>query len=315
MIIRHLAWAFGRSICLALYGTCLLAGQEPPITDIIFSPAGQSVVACSQRGLQIYSWPDLKLQKRVEVVATNLHAVRFSPDGKRLAVGGGNPAEEGMVEIFSWPECVSLDTFIGHDDSVLAVQWIGPERIVSVSLDRQIILWNLAKGEREATLRGHSRGVSSLGILPGDQWVTAGHDRSVRVWDGPTGKLTRTLNQHTGDVHALAICPVVNNQPMVATAAEDRSIRFWQPTIGRMMRYIRLDSTPLDIAWLDGSHLVAACSDGQLRLVNTDQVKLLGVEPAIDGWAYAVACHPESGAIVVAGSGGQLKSMTLPVGK
>ena len=314
MIAGRLVWAIGRSVCLVLCGTCLLAGQEPPITDIIFSPDGQSVVACSQRGLQIHSWPDLKLQKRVKVAAANLHTVRFSPDGQRLAVGGGNPAEEGMVEIFSWPACVSLDTFSGHDDSVLAVRWSDPDHVVSVSLDRQIILWNLKKGECEATLRGHSRGVSAIGILPGDQWVTAGHDRSVRVWDGPTGKLTRTLNQHTGDVHALAISPVVNDPHMVATAAEDRSIRFWQPTIGRMMRYIRLDSAPLDIAWLDGSHLVAACADGQVRLVNTEQVKLLRAEPAIDGWAYAVACHPESGAIVVAGSGGQLKSMTLPVG-
>jgi len=302
-----LSWALS-----ALSLASLLPGQEPPITDIAFAPDGQSLVACSQRGLSVYRWPGLELQKRVDVAADNLHTLRFSPDGRRLAVAGGNPAEQGSVEIFSWPDYRSRVQLSGHDDSVLALQWTGPEQLVSVGLDRQVIAWNLTNGQPEKTLQGHSRGVSALAILDDHQWVTAGHDRSVRIWDGKSGKLVRTLNQHTGAIHAMAACPVVTNRPIVATAAEDRSIRFWQPTIGRMMRYIRLESAPLDIAWLDGSRLVAACTDGQLRLVDADRVELLQAIPAIDGWAYAVARHPQDGTVVVAGSGGQLKSISLP---
>ncbi|MCH2182401.1 MAG: WD40 repeat domain-containing protein [Mariniblastus sp.] len=312
MTNRPLDWPFGLFSLLALGVASLLAGQEPPITDLTFAPDGQSLVACSQRGLHIYRWPDLELQQRVDVAADNLHAVRFSPDGNRLAVGGGNPAEEGSVEIFSWPDYRSLTKLSGHDDSVLAIEWAGPQQLVSVGLDRQVISWDLSRGEPQATLQGHSRGVSAIGILPDNQWVTAGHDRSVRVWNGKSGALVRTLNQHNGSVHALATCPATVNQPMIATAAEDRSIRFWQPTIGRMMRYIRLESVPLDVTWIDGSHLVAACADGQIRLVDTDQVTLMKTMPAIDGWAYAVARHPQDGTVVVGGSHGQLKSLSLP---
>ena len=75
---------------VALLGNVTLRGQEPPITDIAFAPNGRSLVGCSQKGLQVFSWPDLKLQKRVEVSCANLHCLMFSPDGSQLAVGGGN---------------------------------------------------------------------------------------------------------------------------------------------------------------------------------------------------------------------------------
>ena len=67
---------------------------KPPITSVAFAPDGNSVVACSQAGLHVYSWPKLKLRKTIEVAAPNLHDVVFSPGGDRLAVAGGAPAEE-----------------------------------------------------------------------------------------------------------------------------------------------------------------------------------------------------------------------------
>ena len=80
----------------------------PPITSLAFSPDGKSVVACSQAGLHVYDFPTLSLQRTIEVSAHNIHDLAFSPNGDQLAVGGGNPATEGIIEIFSWPEGESL---------------------------------------------------------------------------------------------------------------------------------------------------------------------------------------------------------------
>ena len=98
---------------------------------------------------------------------------------------------------------------------------------------------------------------------------------------------------------------------MVATAAGDRTIRFWQPTIGRMMRYVRLESKPLDIAWINVARIVASCVDGQARVVDTENVKVIQTIPVIKGWAYAVAVHPSDGTIAIAGSDGQLHRVGL----
>jgi WD40 repeat protein len=141
--------------------------------------------------------------------------------------------------------------------------------------------------------------------------VTAGHDQSVRVWDGQSGELIRSLNQHTKPVHAMAVCPISGGRPMVATAAGDRTIRFWQPTIGRMMRYVRLESKPLDIAWISETQIVASCVDGQARVVDAENVKILQTIPVLKGWAYAVATHPNDETIAIAGSDGQLHRVRI----
>ena len=126
-----------------LSATSTLWGQTPPITDVAFAPDGKSLVSVSQKGLQIFSWPELQLQRTVETSSANLHCLVFSPDGSQLAVGGGNPSEEGIVEIFSWPECQSQWKLSGHTDSVLSVAWKGNMNLVSASLDRSLHLWDL----------------------------------------------------------------------------------------------------------------------------------------------------------------------------
>ncbi len=299
----------------SLPGTSLLIGQEPPVTDIAFAPDGESLIACSQKGLQVFSWPKLKLQSTVKVSLANLHCLEFSPDGNQLAVGGGNPSETGGIEIFSWPENQSKIKLFHHDDSVMSVFWQGNHILVAASLDRLLTRWDLKTKKTVKIYQGHSRGVSSVCLLNNGEMVTAGHDQSVRVWDIESGKLIRTLNQHTKPINSMAAWPGSTGKPMVATAAGDRTIRFWQPTIGRMMRYIRLESEPLDIAWINESQIIASCVDGQARLVDAENVTVLRTLPVIQGWAYAIAPHPNDQTIAIAGSDGQIHRMRLQKNK
>jgi len=295
----------------SLFWTSTLCGQAPPVTALTFTPDGKSIISCSQTGLQVFSWPDLQLQKSVGVAYENLHCVAFSPDGHRLATGGGNPSEEGLVEVFAWPECKSEMQLSNHSDSVTSIAWQGNSQLVSASLDRSLTQWNLTTKKAAKTYRGHSRGVSSVCILSSGEMVTAGHDQSVRVWDAESGRLIRSMNQHSMPVNSMAICPASSGKPMVATAARDRTIRFWQPTIGRMMRYVRLDSEPLDIAWISDSLITASCVDGQTRVVDADNVNVLQSIPVLEGWAYAVAHHPTDGTLAIGGSDGQIQRVVL----
>lgn len=287
---------------------------EPPITAVAFVPDGHSVVAVSQSGLREFSWPQLKRQRTIQVAAANLHCLAFSADGRHLAVGGGNPAEEGVLEVFTWPKAKSVALFGEHSDSVRSVAWVGSTKIVSASLDRELKLWGFP-GSASASVRafsGHSRGVSCvLSLNGGETMVTAGDDQSVRVWEVASGKLIRSLNQHTKPIHSLALRPPVGGLPMVASAAGDRTIKFWQPTIGRMVRYVRLDSMPLCIAWVDEDRIAAACVDGRVRIVDSNEVRVLQELDGINGWAYALAVHPAGNAIVVGGNDGQLVKIEL----
>ena len=281
------------------------AKTQSPITDLAFAPDAECLVGTSQAGVQVFDWPELNRQRTFSVSFSNVHCLAFSPDGTRLAVGGGNPSESGGVDIFSWPDG-ELDVSLSHhSDSVMSVAWDGNTHLVSASLDRSTVRWDLKKDRPSVTYRGHSSGVKSVCLLQEGVLVTAGHDHSVRVWDSESGRLIRTLNQHARPVHAMAVNPYSAGKPMVATAAADRSIRFWQPTIGRMVRYIRLESEPLDIAWIDDSRIVASCTDGKIRVVDANRVKVLETIPVIKGWAYAIAVRKQDQDMATAGSQGR----------
>ena len=57
---------------------------EPPIADLTFSPSGESVVAVSQTGTHVYSWPKLERQKTFASASANLHCVTFAPGRKEV---------------------------------------------------------------------------------------------------------------------------------------------------------------------------------------------------------------------------------------
>ena len=306
---RQCGWTCGARLTCFFLLTNVVYAAKPPITAVAFTPDGASIVAVSQSGLHVHAWPKLDWQRTIEASAPNLHCVAFSPSGKHVAVGGGSPSEEGVVEVFSWPEGKSVARTNDHHDSVRCVVWQNDARFLSASIDREIKLWDLQeKANCVLTLKGHSRSVDALCLVKnGKTLVSAGVDQSVRVWDMESGKLVHSLNQHTKPVHALAVRPAESGLPMVASAAGDRTIRFWQPTIGRMVRYVRLESEPLNIAWTsDGSRIVASCVDGRVRVVEPDEVKVTQTIQVIDGWAYSVAVHPTDGSIAVAGSHGKL---------
>ncbi len=281
----------------------------PPITALAFSHDGKSVVACSQAGLHIYDWPTLNLQRTIAVQARNIHDLAFSPDGDRLAVGGGNPATTGIIEIFSWPEGKSLRVLSEHRDSVMAVAWRDASSLASASLDRDVILWDLRTGTPTQRFKGHSRGVSSLCFLNDKETlVSTGVDQSVRVWNLVTGELIRSLNNHTLPAHDLALRPNETGLPMVASVSDDRTVRLWQPTIGRMVKFARLKEAPLNVAWLNGgSRIVTACTDGAVRLVDPDSVEVTGEIQVLNGWAYSLAVHPTDGSVVVGGPNAQVR--------
>jgi WD40 repeat protein len=100
--------------------------------------------------------------------------------------------------------------------------------------------------------------------------------------------------------------------PWIATCSADRTVRFWQPTIGRLVRFARLDSEPLAIAWLpDGSQLAVTSVDGHVRLLDPITLKITQDSAAIEGWAYSLAVHPGGKALAVGGARGELRRVDL----
>ncbi|MCA9138044.1 MAG: WD40 repeat domain-containing protein [Planctomycetales bacterium] len=291
-----------------------VSNAGPPITSLAFSPDLQSVVACSQSGVTVYAWPGLTPIKQIESSSPNLHDLAFSPGGDRLAVAGGTPAEDGTVEIISWPGGKSLKRLTGHFDSVMSVCWLDESTLASAGMDHDVLIWNVNSGEKVQTLKGHSRGVTSVAYIARQGvLVTAGLDQSLRVWNPVSGDLIRSLSIHVKPVSSVRFRPGMTGLPMIASASDDMTVRFWQPTIGRMVRFARLPSQPRDIQWMpDGTQILACCNDGHVYLVDPETVQVRQDLGALDGWAYAIAVHPVDNDILVGGGDGILLRLANP---
>lgn len=291
-----------------------LCAAEPPIIGLAFSPDGRQILAASQTGAQVFRWPSLQHERTIDVAFANLHCLAFSESGDRLAVGGGEPADLGIVEIREWPSGKKLASLEEHDDSVSAIQWVGNHRLLTASRDCMVKLWDLQQEPRLLkTFRGHSRSITDLLVLPGGkQFVSVGEDQSLRVWAIASGELIRSLSQHTKPINAIALSPAAGRLPLVATASADKTVRFWQPTIGRMVRYIRLDAQPLALAWLEqGERLAAACTDGSVKIIDPLNVEVLRERALVDGWAYAAEVPDDGNTLAVGGTGGALHRMRI----
>ena len=71
----------------------------------------------------------------------------------------------------------------------------------SSSWDNTIKVWNVATGEMEQTLNGHTSSVNSVAFNDdGTKVVSGSSDNTMQVWDVATVEMEQTLNGHTADV-------------------------------------------------------------------------------------------------------------------
>lgn len=289
--------------------TCFGRSPRPPITCVQFTPDGKRVLAGSQTGIAIYDAVTGESLDSLSVDMDNVHDLAWTNNGTLLAAAGGTAGESGVVQFISWPDRQLRQRVEPHDDLIYKITFAADgERWATASGDEVCTVHHVdptAESDRSQPAKSndkpvrftkHSRPVLAAAFLPDSRTiVTASRDQTLRVWDALTGNDIRVLHNHSADVNALALSPRTEGLPMVASASADMTVRFWQPTIGRMVRFAKLESQPLCIAWADqGNLLVAGCQDGKARLVDPETVEIIESRDVSGGWLYSLAVDPKA---------------------
>ncbi len=183
--------------------------------------------------------------------------VAWSPNGKRIASGGGNflhpdSSHDSTVQVWDAANGDHVYTYRGHSVAVLSVAW-SPDgkRIASGSNDATVQVWDAVD------YRGHSVAVLSVAWSPDGKRIASGsNDATVQVWDAVDGRHVYTYRGHADWVSSVAWSP---DGKRIASAGGDKTVQVWDAEDGSYVYIYRGHSDAvLGLAWSpDGKHIVS----------------------------------------------------------
>ena len=153
--------------------------------------------------------------------------VSFSPDGWRLASGGGDTT----VRFWDVNTRTPRNVCRGHKHHVLCTAW-SPDgkRFASADKNGSIRLWDPDKGVAVGKpLNGHGKWVTFLSWEPQhrsaacERLASSSKDATTKIWNTRTGRCLMTLTGHGGSVE----CVRWGGEGLLYTASRDKTIMVW----------------------------------------------------------------------------------------
>jgi len=141
--------------------------------------------------------------------------------------------------------------------------------LVSAGADGNIRFWNVAKGQIERTLTGHTNALYKAVYSPNEKLIaSSSRDTTVRIWDVESGRELHKLNGYKCSVKSVAFSP---NGKTLASVGNDGMLKIWDVKTGKELKsLVHSDSADIDISIYsvafseDGKRIYAGNGDGTI---------------------------------------------------
>ena len=272
------AWAVASGIPIEEVG-----GAAAPTTTLAAAPDG-TFTASKAVTLTTNAAPRWVLERTIggdkadSPFADRVNAVRFSPDGKLLAVGGGEPSRSGDITIFDVANGKPVKTWAErHSDAVLSLDFSPDGKLLaSGGADKIARVTDIANGKQVNFFEGHTHHVMGVAFrADGRVLATAGGDGVVLVWDMILGERKRKILGWGKEVTSLQF---IGATPQIVTSAGDNLIRIVNDdgTVVRAMDKLP-DFMQSAASTATGSILIGGGEDSLLRVWDGTNGKELAV--------------------------------------
>jgi tricorn protease-like protein len=250
--------------------------------------------------------PDIKLQV---AVVSPVASVRFSPDGKLLAVGGYQ--EVRLIDSVSGKP---LATLTGHADYVRSLTFSPDGKMLAAAggspqRSGEIKIWDVHSQQLLKTLQGHKDCIYSVAWSPDGKLLASGsYDKMVKLWDAATGQEVKNLQDHIDAVFAVAFSP---DGKHLASGSQDRSVKIWDIASGQRL-YTLGDATDglTSIAYSpSGKQIAAAGYDKTIYVwqVGDSDGRLLHSLIADEDIILALAWTPDGKMLITSSSDASIR--------
>jgi WD40 repeat protein len=98
----------------------LKVGPLAPVAAVAFSPDGKFLATGSYRQVTIWDLAFVQPVHTLTNVLGTVNDLRFSPDGRLLAVAGGQPSAKGDLRLYAVADWQLVAKLSGHEDVVFA---------------------------------------------------------------------------------------------------------------------------------------------------------------------------------------------------
>lgn len=197
----------------------------------------------------------------------------FSPDGKQLVSGGGEPSRSGEIKVWNVADGELVrELEDAHSDTVFSVQFSTDGKyLASSAADRMIKVFRMEDGGPIRTFEGHTHHVLDLSWRADGKWLAScGADNVIKVWDFDANSQVRTIQAFKKEVTSIAF---LGTTAHTVASSGDRSIRVHNAADGKQIRALdgAADYVYATAASGDGARIVAGGLDSVLRVWNREE--------------------------------------------